>query len=137
MTAFLAGAISGAVMGLTFQAYWMVVLTARPPGFLNRSEEGTAVGSMVLAGGLAAVTLWILAGGVMGIVFDAIYAGPDRITPVPAPGYLVAVLLFATAALMPAMVLLRRWLRHVLITVVLFAGLFGFLLPNLVIAVER
>jgi hypothetical protein len=38
---------------------------------------------------------------------------------------------------MPAMVFMRAWLRHIFITYLMFTGLFGLLLPNLVVAVRE
>lgn len=134
--ALVAGALTGALMGMASQAYWLIVLAYRPPAMLTRGGERSAIGSVILFAGLFAVMGWIAVGAVVAVIFEAIRADGAESVPVPSLAYFLLVIFLAVFALIPALVLFRAWLRHVLVTFLLFTGLFGLLLPNLVVAAQ-
>ena len=135
MIEFVAGGLAGAIMGLSVQAYWLIVLSRRPLESFKRPES--KVGTVIVFGGLAAVGGWMLLGGLLGTLVGAIR--PDEVDAVLIPSAaFLAVLVFVSAFLMlPALVFLRNWKIHVFATFLLFTGLFGLLLPNLVVAAQE
>lgn len=134
MSEFVAGALAGAIMGLSVQAYWLLVLAHRPLDAFKRAES--RVGTVIVFGGLVAVGGWILVGGLLGALVGAIRPDDIDAVLVPSAAFLVVLLFLAAFALIPALVFLPTWKRHLLFTFLLFAGLFGLLLPNLVVAVQ-
>lgn len=134
MSEFVAGALAGAIMGLATQAYWLVILSHRPLESFKREESH--VGTVIVFGGLIAVGGWMLVGGLLGVLVGAVRPDDTDAWLVPSVGFLGVLLFLAVLAMLPALVLLRTWKRHVLITFLLFSGLFGLLLPNLVVAVQ-
>jgi hypothetical protein len=131
-----AGALTGAMMGMASQVYWLIVFAYRPPALITREGPRSSLGSIVLLAGLFAVMGWIAVGAVIAVVFELSRPDGADSVPFPSPGFTLLVLFLATFALIPAAVMLRSWLRHVLVTYLLFIGLFGLLLPNLVVAVR-
>lgn len=121
-------------MGLASQAYWLVILSHRPLESFKR--EGSHVGIIIVFGGLIAVGGWMLVGGLLGVLVGVVRPDNSDAWLVPNVGYLGVLLFLAVLAMLPALVLLRTWKRHVLTTFLLFIGLFGLLLPNLVVAVQ-
>ncbi len=134
MSEFVAGALAGAIMGLAAQAYWLLVLSHRPLDAFKREES--RVGTVIVFGGLVAVGGWILIGGLLGAFVGAIRPDDTDALLIPSVGFLLVLLFLAVLVMIPALVLMRTWKRHVLITFLLFTGLFGLLLPNLVVAVQ-
>ena len=132
-----AGALAGAIMGLASQAYWLVVFAYRPPAALTGSGGRSSMGTLLMFGGVLALGVWILVGALLALVFDLAQPGEGDVLVFPSIGFFFVIVFLATLALMPAMVLARTWLRHILVTYLLFTGLFGLLLPNLVMAVRE
>lgn len=135
MTAFVAGALVGAIMGLTLQAYWLIAISRRPPAAFGKPESRLA--TVIVFGGLVAVGGWILFGGILGLLVDAVRPDSNDAVLIPSVAFLFVLLFLAVLALMPTLVFLRTWKLHVLTTFLLFAGLFGLVLPNLVVAAQE
>lgn len=121
-------------MGLTAQAYWLVVLSRRPLESFKREES--RAGTIIVFGGLVAVGGWVLLGGLIGVLVGVIRPDDTDAVLVPSGIFLVILLFLSVLAVIPALVFMPTWKRHVFITFLLFAGLFGLLLPNLVVAVQ-
>lgn len=134
MSEFVAGSLAGAILGLATQAYWLMVLSHRPLDALKREQSN--VGTVIVFGGLVAVGGWMLFGGLLGVLVGAIRPDDTDAFLVPSAGYLLVLSFLTVLVMLPALVILRTWKRHVLITFLLFTGLFGLLLPNLVVAVQ-
>ncbi len=134
MSEFVAGTIAGTIMGLAVQAYWLLVLSRRPLAAFNNPDS--RAGTVIIFGGLIAVVGWMLFGGLLGALVGAIRPDDTDAVLVPSAAFLLVLLFLATAALIPALYLLPTLKRHVLVTFLLFGGLFGILLPNLVVAVQ-
>lgn len=122
-------------MGLGVQAYWLVLLSRRPLEAFKRPDS--SVGTIIVFGGLVVVFGWMLIGGLLGVLVGAIR--PDEVDAVLVPSavFLFVLVFLAVLALIPALVVLPTWKRHVFVTFLMFAGLFGLLLPNLVVAVQN
>ena len=121
-------------MGLTSQAYWLIVLSHRPPDALKRPES--RLGVVIVVGGLAAVGGWVLIGGLLGVLVGAVRPGETDAPLIPSLAFLLVLVFLAAFTLILGISLLRTWKRHVLVTILLFVGLFGLLLPNLIVAVQ-
>ncbi len=134
MSEFVAGSLAGAIMGLAVQAYWLLVLSRRPLASFKDPES--RIGTVIVFGGLVAVGGWILFGGILGALVGAVRPDDSDAALVPSVAFLFVLLFFAAAAMIPALYFMPTWKRHVLVTFALFAGLFGLLLPNLVVAVQ-
>ena len=135
MIEFVAGALTGAIMGLSVQAYWLIVLSHRPPAAFGR--EGSRLGVIITFGGLVAVGGWAVFGGLLGLLVGAVKPDETDALLIPSVAFLLTLVFLAMFALILGVSLLRTWKRHVLVTVVLFVGLFGLLLPNLVVAAQK
>jgi len=135
--ALVAGSLAGAMMGLASQAYWLILISYRAPGLLKREGDTSTLTSLFVFAGLMAVMLWIAFGAIVGLIVSAVLPEGANSIPFPSPALFLFVLFVATFALIPALVLMRTWMRHVFITYLLFTGLFGLLLPNLVVAAQK
>jgi hypothetical protein len=132
---FVAGALAGAIMGLTTQAYWLIVLSHRTPAAFKRPES--RLGVVILAGGLAAVGGFVLIGGLLGVLIGSVRPDETDAPLIPSAAFLLILVFLASFTLIIGLSLLHTWKRHILVTVLLFVGLFGVLLPNLIVAVQE
>ena len=135
MEVFIAGALVGTLMGLATQAYWLIAYSYRAPRIA--ADQKSRVGTVVIFGGLLAVGGWMLVGGFLGLLTAAIAPDESDAFLVPSAAFLLVLAFLATFTLIPLLVLLRNWKRHIFITYVAFVGLFGLLLPNLVLAIQE
>jgi hypothetical protein len=131
-----AGALVGAIMGMVTQAYWMIVLAFKPPALINNESALSRIGNLILLGGVLLIGGWILFAALLGLAFNAVRPDQADAPLVPSFGFLLVIFFISTFALIPLTVFLRSYLKHVLLTYLLFLGLCGFLLPNLVVAVQ-
>ena len=86
---------------------------------------------------MAAVGGWVLVGGLLGALIGAVRPDQTDAPLIPSAAFLFVLIFLAAFTLILGLSLLRTWKRHVLVTVLLFVGLFGLLLPNLVVAVQE
>ena len=135
MEVFIAGALVGTLMGLSTQAYWLIAFSYRAPRLA--ADQKSRIGTVVIIGGLLAVGGWMLVGGILGLLIAAIAPNESDAFLVPSVAFLFVLAFLATFALIPILVLLRTWKKHILLTYFAFVGLFGLLLPNLVIAIQK
>ena len=135
MSEFVAGSLAGAIMGLTLQAYWLVALSKRPPEAFKREES--PLGKIIVFGGLVAVGGWILLGGAIGALVGVIRPDDPDILLFPSVAYFLVLVFLSAFVTIFGITILRNWKRHVLVSFLLFVGLFGILLPNLVVAVQE
>ena len=125
-----AGAITGAIMGLVFVTHAAILLVWDPPPRLaERASTSGAAGLLMLAS-FAAFVVWQIIGIAAAVFFEVIYGRNPTLTG--AGVYLLAVLFFTAMLAIAAASILQGRLRHIAIECVLFVGLFGFLIPFLV-----
>ena len=79
----------------------------------------------------------MLVGGLLGLLIGAVVPDDNAAFPVPSAAFMFVLLFLSMFGLIPALALLRTWKRHVLATFLIFFGLFGFILPNLVVAAQN
>ena len=125
-----AGAITGAIMGLVFVTHAAILLVWDPPPRLAQRASTTGVGGLLMVLSFAAFVVWQVIGIAAAVFFEFLYGLNPTLSG--AFGYLLAVLFFsAMLAILGASILQGR-IRHIAIECVLFIGLFGFLIPFLV-----
>ena len=133
----LAGMLAGTLMGLIASAHAAVLLTYRPPRLLQQriaDGRGTNVVTVVVFG---LVVLWVIAGVVAALAADALIANAAVIDLVPSSQYLVAVIVVLIILGGPVVFFLRdRW-KHGVISLGLAFCIYGFLIPNAVIALQN
>ncbi len=131
---FVAGTLAGAILGLSLQAYWLLVISNRARASSEEAQSRTS--TIIIFGGLLGVVGWMLMGGLLGLLVGAIRPEDNDAVLVPSAAYLLVLLFLAALIAIPALVLLSNWKRHVLMTLIMLTGLLGLLLPNLVVAVQ-
>ena len=133
----LAGMLMGTLMGLIASAHAAVLLAYRPPRLLQqRIEDGQGTNAVtVVVFGL--VVVWVFAGVVAALIADALIPNAAGIGAVPSFEYLVTVIVALIILGSPAIFFLRdRWV-HSAISLGLAFCIYGFLIPNAVIALQN
>ena len=136
-TTILAGMLCGTLMGLIASAHVAILLTARPPEWLRRRLAEGRSGNLVSAMVFGVTAMWLLAGIAASLLAGALLRDVTEYAAMPSSEYLVAVVaaivVFGGIA---AFVLRERWM-HVALSSLLALGIFGALVPNLVIAMQN
>jgi hypothetical protein len=135
MDALLAGAIGGMLLGLISVAHISLLLVFNPPKALLRKAGEEGIGGAAMLVSLAVSFSWAFVGIGAAFLFDGIEPlAPTSIPTIPSVTYLIVVLVLAALFAIPASVVLRDRLRHLALQQLLFIGIFGWLIPNLVMA---
>ena len=130
-----AGAITGAIMGLVFVTHAALLLVWDPPPRLAQRASTTGVGGLLMLASFVAFVVWQVIGIAAAVFFELTWEqGPTSIPGIPSVVYLLAVLFFSAMLAMPAVFILQGRARHVAFEFALIIGLFGFLIPFLVIS---
>lgn len=133
----LAGMLVGTLMGLIASAHAAILFTYRPPRLLQErlaNGHGTNAVTFVIFG---LVVLWTLFGVAAALVADALIANGTELSAIPSSEYLVAVLVVLIVVGAPAFFFLRdRWV-HGAVSLALAFCIYGFLVPNAVIALQN
>ncbi len=133
----LAGMLVGTLMGLIASAHAAMLFASRPPRFIARRIEEGGSGNLVTIVVFGLVVFWTMIGVAAALVADAVIGENAAMELVPSSEYLVSVLIVLIVFGGVAMFLLRdRWV-HALVNTVLALGLYGFLVPNAVIALQN
>ena len=133
----LAGMLMGTLMGLIASAHASILLTYSPPRMLQRRIENGQGANVVTAVVFGLVVAWVIAGVAAALVADALLPNSADLRLIPSPEYLVAVIVVLMMFGAVAIFFLRdRWI-HGVISLVLAIGIYGFLIPNAVIALQN
>ena len=133
----LAGMLVGTLMGLIASAHAAILFTLRPPRMLQRRIEDGGSANLVTMIVFGLVVLWNIAGVVAALVADAVLLDAMDPSLVPSSRYLVAVAIVLMIFGSPVVFFLRdRWI-HAALSLVLAFGIYGFLIPNAVIALQN
>ena len=132
----LAGMLAGTLMGLGASAHAAVMFTYRPPRLLQaRIESGNGTNAVMFIM-LGLVLFWIMVAIAAAFVADALMPDVAELTLVPSSEYLTAVVVAFIILGGPTLFILReRWL-HGIVNLAIAFGICGFLIPNLVIALQ-
>ena len=133
----LAGMLCGTLMGLIASAHAAVMLTARPPRMIQQRIEEGGSSNLVTVIVFGLVVVWTMLGVLAALVADAVLPDVAAMRLVPSSAYLVAVVLLLVIMGAPAMLFLRdRWM-HGMFSLLIALGIYGFLIPNAVIALQN
>lgn len=133
----LAGMLVGTLMGLIASAHAAILLTYRPPRLLRERLEKGQGGNAVTVVIFGLVVVWTIFGVMAALVADALIANGTELGAVPSTEYLVAVLVVLIIVGAPAFFFLRdRWI-HGAVSLALAFCIYGFLIPNAVIALQN
>ena len=133
----LAGMLCGTLMGLIASAHAAVLLTARPPRMIQQRIEEGGSSNLVTVIVFGLVVVWTMLGVLAALAADAVLSDVAAMTLVPNSAYLVAVVLVLVMMGAPAMLFLRdRWM-HGMFSLLIALGIYGFLIPNAVIALQN
>ena len=133
----LAGMLVGTLMGLIASAHAAILLTYRPPRLLQERLESGQGSNAVTAVVFGLVVVWTLFGVIAALVADALITNDAELSAVPSSEYLVAVLVVLIIVGAPVLLFLRdRWM-HGAVSLALAFCLYGFLVPNAVIALQN
>ena len=133
----LAGMLCGTLMGLIASAHAAVMLTARPPRMIQQRIEEGGSSNLVTVIVFGLVVVWTILGVFAALAADAVLSDVAAMRLVPSSAYLVAVVLVLAILGAPAMLFLRdRWM-HGMFSLLIALGIYGFLIPNAVIALQN
>ncbi len=133
----LAGMLVGTLMGLIASAHAAILLAYRPPRLLRDRLENGQGGNAVTVVIFGLVVVWTIFGVIAALVADALIADGTELSAVPSSEYLAAVLVVLIVVGAPAFFFLRdRWM-HGAVSLTLAFCIYGFLVPNAVIALQN
>lgn len=133
----LAGMLCGTLMGLIASAHAAVMLTARPPRMIQERIKDGGSSNLVTVIVFGLVVVWTMLGVLAALVADAMLPDVAAMRLVPSSAYLVAVVLVLAIMGAPVMLFLRdRWM-HGMFSLLIALGIYGFLIPNAVIALQN
>ncbi|MEK9676458.1 MAG: hypothetical protein VW271_08060 [Chloroflexota bacterium] len=134
----IAGMIAGALMGMVFVTHMALLLVFRPPNALREKAAESKVSNLITYAGLVAFLAWnILAIGLALAIHATLPSTALSISFAPSPVYLFVLAFITVLMLIPAIILFRDSKRHLVGEAMVLIGVYGFLLPNLVIAIQN
>jgi hypothetical protein len=134
----IAGMIGGALMGMVFVTHLALLLVFSPPRALRERAAETNVSTLIGMSALVMFLGWNVLAIVMSFAASALQSGDNtQLSIAPSPIYLFVVLFVSTFISIPAFIFFRDRKSHLLGEMLAFIAIFGFLIPNLVVAVHR
>jgi len=132
------GMIAGGLMGLIFVGHMALLLVFNPPNALKKRAAESSVSGLITISMLVSYLSWNVLAIMMAFAAQATLTGdPPQVSVAPSPMYLFAVMFVTLFLAIPAFVFFRDRKNHLLGQIVLFIGIFGFLIPNMVVAVQN
>jgi hypothetical protein len=129
--------IGGGLMGMIFVGHLALVLVFNPPQALKSRAVESSVTKLVTITTIATYLAWNVLAIFMAFAAQALLTGDDpHISIAPSPAYLFVVVFVTVFLAIPAFVFFRDRKNHLLGELALFIGVFGFLIPNMVVAVQ-
>ncbi|MBT3995133.1 MAG: hypothetical protein HOF01_04980 [Chloroflexi bacterium] len=134
----IAGMIGGALMGMIFVTHLALLLVYNPPKALAERAIESSVSNLITISALVTFLGWNLLAIVMAFAAQATRSSEStQISIAPSPVYLFVVLFVVLFISIPAFIFFRDRKQHLLGEILVFIGIFGFLIPNLVVAIQR
>ncbi len=134
----IAGMIGGALMGMVFVTHISLLLVHHPPSVLKERAVVSNVSRLITVTAFVTFIGWDFLAILMSFAAQAnIETTSLRLSLLPSPVYLLIVTFLTLFILIPALVIFRDRKVHVVAELLVFIGVFGFLIPNLVVAVHR
>ena len=134
----IAGMIGGALMGMIFVTHLALLLVYNPPKALAERAVESSVSSLITMSALVTFLGWNVLAIIMAFAAEATRLNDStQISIAPSPTYLFAVLFVVLFISIPAFIFFRDRKQHLLGEILVFIGIFGILIPNLVVAIQR
>jgi cytochrome bd-type quinol oxidase subunit 2 len=134
----IAGMIGGALMGMIFVTHLALLLVYNPPKALAERAVESSVSSLITMSALVTFLGWNVLAIIMAFAAESTRLNDStQISIAPSPTYLFAVLFVVLFISIPAFIFFRDRKQHLLGEILVFIGIFGFLIPNLVVAIQR
>ena len=133
-----AGMIGGALMGMIFVAHLALLLIYNPPRALAKRAVESSVSSLITMSSLVTLLGWNFLAIVMSFAAQITQSSDNpQISIAPSPAYLFVVLFVVLFISIPAFIFFKDRKQHLIGEILVFIGIFGFLIPNLVVAIHR
>ena len=133
-----AGLIGGALMGMSFMTHMALLLVYHPPEVLKkRAVESTVSGLITVASVITFVSWNLLAIAMAFAALATQSSDQPQVSVAPSPVYLFIVMFLTVFIAIPAFIFFRDRKQHLIGELLIFLGIFGLLIPNLVVVVQR
>jgi len=133
-----AGLIGGALMGMSFMTHMALLLVYHPPEVLKkRAVESTVSGLITVASVITFVSWNLLAIAMAFAALATQSSDQPQVSVAPSPVYLFIVMFLTVFIAIPAFIFFRDLKQHLIGELLIFLGIFGLLIPNLVVVVHR
>ena len=134
----IAGMISGALMGLVFVTHISLLLVNHPPAVLIERAAVSNVSRLITITAFVTFIGWNVLAIIMSFGAQVnLEMTSSRLSFAPSVTYLLIIAFLTLFIAIPALVIFRDRKMHVFAELLFFVGVFGFLIPNLVLAVHR
>jgi sterol desaturase/sphingolipid hydroxylase (fatty acid hydroxylase superfamily) len=133
-----AGLIGGALMGMSFMTHMALLLVYHPPEVLKKRAVESTVSSLITVASVITFVSWNLLAIVMAFAALATQSSDQpQVSVAPSPVYLFIVMFLTVFIAIPAFIFFRDRKQHLIGELLIFLGIFGLLIPNLVVVVHR
>ena len=133
-----AGLIGGALMGMSFMTHMALLLVYHPPEVLKkRAVESTVSGLITVASVITFVSWNLLAIAMAFAALATQSSDQPQVSVAPSPVYLFIVMFLTVFIAIPAFIFFRDRKQQLIGELLIFLGIFGLLIPNLVVVVHR
>mgnify|MGYP001327637064 FL=1 len=134
----IAGMIGGALMGLVFVTHISLLLVNHPPAVLIERAAVSNVSRLITITAFVTFIGWNVLAIIMSFGAQVnLEMTSSRLSFAPSVTYLLIIAFLTLFIAIPALVIFRDRKMHVFAELLFFVGVFGFLIPNLVVAVHR
>lgn len=134
----IAGMIGGALMGLVFVTHISLLLVNHPPAVLIERAAVSNVSRLITITAFVTFIGWNVLAIIMSFGAQVnLEMTSSRLSLAPSVTYLLIIAFLTLFIAIPALVIFRDRKIHVFAELLFFVGVFGFLIPNLVVAVHR
>ena len=134
----IAGMIGGALMGLVFVTHISLLLVNHPPAVLIERAAVSNVSRLITITAFVTFIGWNVLAIIMSFGAQVnLEMTSSRLSFAPSVTYLLIIAFLTLFIAIPSLVIFRDRKIHVFAELLFFVGVFGFLIPNLVVAVHR
>jgi len=134
----IAGMIGGALMGLVFVTHISLLLVNPPPAVLIERAAVSNVSRLITITAFVTFIGWNVLAIIMSFGAQVnLEMTSSRLSFAPSVTYLLIIAFLTLFIAIPALVIFRDRKIHVFAELLVFIGVFGFLVPNLVVALHR
>ena len=133
-----AGLIGGALMGMSFMTHMALLLVYHPPEVLKKRAVESTVSGLITVASIITFVSWNLLAIAMAFAALATQSSDQpQVSVAPSPVYLFIVMFLTVFIAIPAFIFFRDRKQHLIGELLIFLGIFGLLIPNLVVVVHR